>query len=328
MDDNLFGYLLNSLEPDEHRQVEEYLRTHPEAAAKLERMRQALAPLSAEAETPAPRRSLVIGTLALIAEVQCRPPLPPAPPTPRPKERPRDWRWVARRANILVAASLFFVVAGLGATWVVHARQEAQRVSCENNLRKWGGALQQYSDGYANHYPTVQREGPLGIAGIFVPMLNDAGLVTPDMSVGCPALGLQAPPTKSVRELEWLYKTDPNGFQVIAPSLARDYAYTLGYLENGQLHGLSRDVGDRQPILADRPPLDALGSSPNHGGRGQNVLYVGGNVRWCAVRTSGVGGDDIYLSTNGLVEAGQSPTDTVLAPSEATPIARHCYWPR
>jgi hypothetical protein len=224
-----------------------------------------------------------------------------------------------------------FVVTGLGATWVVHARQEAQRVSCENNLRNWGLALQKYGDNHENHFPTVQREGPLGIAGIFVPLLHDAGLVDEsNMSVGCPANGLQAPPTKSVRELEWMYKNDPNGFQGLAPSLARDYAYTLGYLTNGQLplQGLSRDSGDLLPILADRPPIDALGSSPNHGGRGQNVLYVGGNVRWCSQRTSGVGGDDIYLSTNGLVEAGQNQTDTVLAPSEATPMARRCYWPR
>ena len=34
MDENLIGYLLNALEPDERRQVEEYLRDHPEGAAK------------------------------------------------------------------------------------------------------------------------------------------------------------------------------------------------------------------------------------------------------------------------------------------------------
>jgi hypothetical protein len=326
MDDNLLGYLLNSLEPDEHRQVEEYLRTHPDAATKLERLRHALAPLSPEAESPAPPRSLLFGTLALIAEAQCRPTLPPAPPVPRSRQRSRDWRWVMRRANILVAASFLFVIAGLGATWIVHVHHEAQRVRCENNLRLWGESLHQYSDNHANHFPTIEQKGPLAIAGSFVPMLNDAGLIAPNLSVGCPAIGLQAPPTYSVRELDQMYKTDPNGFQVVAPSLARDYAYTLGYWSNGRLLGLSSDSGDLLPILADRPPLGPLGHSPNHGGRGQNVLYIGGNVRWCTVRTVGVGEDDIYLSTNGLVEGGQSSTDTVLAPSEAGPTARRCYW--
>ena len=244
----------------------------------------------------------------------------------RPRQRPREWRWVLHRANILVAASLLFTIAGLGATWVVHARQEAQRVSCENNLRLWGQSLRQYSDGHANSFPTVRQEGPLAVAGSFVPLLNDARLITPDLSVGCPAVGLQCAPTYSVRELEQMYRSDPNGFQAVAPSLARDYAYSLGYLANGRLLGLSRDSGDLTPILADRPPLAPFGDSPNHGGRGQNVLYIGGNVRWCTTRTAGAGGDDIYLSTNGLVEAGQSPTDTVLAPSEAGPYARRCYW--
>jgi hypothetical protein len=89
---------------------------------------------------------------------------------------------------------------------------------------------------------------------------------------------------------------------------------------------MRRDSGDLFPILADRPSLDPFAASPNHYGSGQNVLYIGGDVRWCTQRTVGVDLDDIYLSKRGLVEAGENRTDTVLGPSEATPTARLCHW--
>src|SRR5579859_6663704 len=98
MDENLVGYLLNSLDPDAQRQVEEYLRAQPDEAAKVERLRQALAPLAA---APAPPPGLVPDTLARIAEYQCQP-LPPAP-KPLPTERqPGDWH-LPRRIDVLVA---------------------------------------------------------------------------------------------------------------------------------------------------------------------------------------------------------------------------------
>ena len=147
MNDNLLGYLLNALEPDEHRQVEEYLHTHPDAAAKVERLRQTLAPLSADAEPPVPPPSLAIGTFALIAEVQCRPPLPPAPPVPKPTNARFHHRLaLGRRPDLVLAASLLILITGLITTWVVHAHEEAQRTTCGQNMYRWWQALERYSD--------------------------------------------------------------------------------------------------------------------------------------------------------------------------------------
>ncbi len=202
--------------------------------------------------------------------------------------------------------------------------QRAQRVACQNNLHLWWGALEKYSDGHANNYPR-EETGPYAVAGIFVPLLNDAGLVTADMSVGCAAQRFLPTPAYSTRDLEHLYRTDLNGYQAVAPSLARDYGYTLGYRDDsGRLQGLRSDSGDLLPLLADRPPLARVGDSPNHGGRGQNVLYIGGHVRWCSERTVGIDLDDIFVSKNGLIEAGVNRADSVLAPSEATPSRRSC----
>ena len=58
--------------------------------------------------------------------------------------------------------------------------------------------------------------------------------------------------------------------------------------------GFRRDeASDSTPILADRPPAQGWGNSPNHGGTGQNVLFVGGNVGFFTTRTVGPENDEI-----------------------------------
>ena len=56
-------------------------------------------------------------------------------------------------------------------------------------------------------------------------------------------------------------------------------------------------------------------NSPNHGGVGQNVLYLNGRVRFCTNRTVGVDGDDIYLNKEKQPEAGIDRWDSVLGAS-------------
>ena len=323
MDENLVGYLLNSLDPDAQRQVDEYLRAQPDEAAKVERLRQSLAPLAA---VPDPPPSLVPDTLARIAEYQCQP-LPPAP-KPLPTERqPGDWR-LFRRVDVLVAAAVLLLVTGLTVVWTARVRHEERKAVCADNLRQWWLALEHYSQENKNTFPRVEADGPRGVAGIFVPYLNDAHLVNEKMSVACPATGLaQPPPAYTTAQLDAMYRTDPIRFTGVAPTLSVGYAYSLGYLDKNQrLQTLRNDSGDLLPLMADRPPRGMAEASPNHGGRGQNVLYIGGNVRWCRDRTAGVDRDDIYLSRNGEVAAGVDRTDTVLGPSEAAPIARKCHW--
>jgi hypothetical protein len=67
MDENLVGYLLQSLDPETQAQVEDYLHSHPEAQARLERLRQALEPLAANNEEVAAPPGLWVRTLAHIA---------------------------------------------------------------------------------------------------------------------------------------------------------------------------------------------------------------------------------------------------------------------
>ena len=95
------------------------------------------------------------------------------------------------------------------------------------------------------------------------------------------------------------------------------YAYSLGYLGPAICTGLRRDSGDLLPLLADGSGDG--GNSPNHGGTGQNVLYIGGHVRWCVNPTVGIDGDDIYLNRDRRVRAGVCRDDSVLGASDARP---------
>jgi len=321
MDEHLVGYLLNTLDPKTKRAVEAYLRSHPKAAARVQRLRQNLAAWNDDAEMLAPPPNLVHKTLARIAEVRCRPELPPAPP-PRKTALggPRRFRPV----DVAAAAVLLFLVGALALAWVPKSRQQAHDLACQNNLRVFWGALQPYSDTATNQhdFPRVEAEGPRSVAGIFVPILQDAGFLSPDASLTCSANANQPSSHTTVWELEQLYRNQPETFKSVAQQLAGSYAYSLGYIDNGSLTGLRRDSGDLLPIVADAPPASGLGLSLNHGGRGQNVLYIGGNVRWCTQRTVGINCDDIYLNQDGKLGTGRNWDDTVLGASGATPFGQ------
>jgi hypothetical protein len=318
--EHLVEYLLNTLDPTTRRAVEAYLRTHPDAAARVEQLRQTLAPWDAGAEALAPPPDLVRRTLERVAGRRAGP-LPAAP---------RRFTWEVggsgrrfRRADLAVAAAVLLLVGGLVAAWLPGARARANELACQNQMRVVWHALEQYSEAPQNHgeFPRVEANGPRSVAGAFVPMLQDAGYLPPDVSLVCSATGEPAGPRPSLHELEQLYRDQPDTFKSVAGTLAGTYAYTLGYGDaNGTLVGLGRESGDYLPLLADAPPPAATGLSLNHGGRGQNVLYIGGNVRWCTQRSVGVNGDDIYLNQDGKLRTGRNWGDTVLAPSGATPF--------
>ena len=73
--------------------------------------------------------------------------------------------------------------------------------------------------------------------------------------------------------------------------------------------------------MADCPPPDAgRGNSLNHGGQGQNVLYLDGHTQWCTTRTVGLAGDDIFINRERRVAPGLDWADSVLGRSEVGPV--------
>ena len=129
-----------------------------------------------------------------------------------------------------------------------------------------------------------------------------------------------------------LREQNPPRYREEVGKLLGQYAYSLGYMEmdnqlRPQHQGLRLDEGqadNNQPLMADRPPCDDdrvphVGNSRNHAGRGQNVLFVDGQVRFLTGR--GIGSDDdIYLNHNRQLGAGVKRSDTVLGPSWTGPV--------
>ncbi|HLN26867.1 MAG TPA: hypothetical protein VK395_03930 [Gemmataceae bacterium] len=326
MEENLLGYLLNALDPRERRDVESYLLSHPEARQRLEMIRQAIQPLAADQDAVEPPPGLRTRAIARVADYRCRP-LPRAPQVRSARDVQRTW-W--RRADVLVAASLLLVFSPLVVPGIAYLHHRRDIASCQNNLRSFYMALMTYSDQFDGDLPKVEKEPPRNFAGVFVPILHDGGYLR-DVSVSCPANGSNPPQCVTLATLKTLHDSQPEKFREYTSELGGCYAYPLGYWgQGGQLCGLRRAPDQPHillPIMADRPPFDSTGGDPsfyvgnsiNHGGKGQNVLYLDGSCRFCTDRHVGADANDIYLNADQRLEAGVNALDSVLAASSVHP---------
>jgi prepilin-type processing-associated H-X9-DG protein len=104
--------------------------------------------------------------------------------------------------------------------------------------------------------------------------------------------------------------------------LCWDYAYNVGYRHaSGHPGPLEVEHSSRIPVLADQPNHENYlrineGNSPNHGGRGQNVLFGDGSVRWFRSRNIGPHDPDLYLNNERQPRPGVHVQDSVLVPSK------------
>jgi prepilin-type processing-associated H-X9-DG protein len=314
MDENLVGYLLNALDPDTHREVARYVRDHPEANERLKRLRQALAPLAADRDEIDPPRGLAIRTLARVAEYRCRE-LPRAPVTaaaPMPPRSRNGWRW----ADALVAAALLLTVGGLILSLRPRVMAYADRVACQKNEQEFWNACEGYRQVKGkDEYPNVAEHKPWDVPGIIPYVLRDAGTLRWDnFSV---RHSPSEAPQGCEQTLDSLKGLPLEEFNKLAPGLLGSYGYSLGCWDNGRLRGVCRS-DDHQVLFADRgPEAGEDGNSPNHGGAGQNVLFVDGHVEWHPTRI--VHGDDIYRNQNNEIHAGVNCEDIVIGSSADRP---------
>lgn len=293
MDLDLAGYLFELLDPQERSRTETALRADPVARARLDRLRANLVPLAAARTEEPPPAGLADRTLALVAAYSRggRPaPVRRAALGDRePVYSPPRWR----RIDVFVAASILILVGGLGLSGVGRVQQRHDMTVCQNNLRQLHTAFVGYSLDHDGRFPQVSDRPPNNVAAVFVPMLQQAGYLPPTGAPACPA-----------------------AVSVVASPDAGGYAYSLGFRgPDGQLHGLRRTAGreaDLLPILADRPV-------PASHGTGHNVLFIGGNVRFCTTPKVGVDGDDIFINQRDAVAAGLHYLDTVLGAGDTSP---------
>jgi prepilin-type processing-associated H-X9-DG protein len=315
LDAELICYLVGGLEEEEARQVSAAVEAEPEKQRRLQELRQALEPLAADKDDPEPPRDLTARTIALVAEHCCRKlPRAPVPLRQSSGAAVRSW-W--RRADVLVAASLLLTALGLAAPGLLELRGRAARVECQNNLHTFSVALHTYKEN-RGHFPDIKQEAPHDFAGMVIPILTDAGLLSDKISIRCPADGHALASPISLPDARNLTVEE-----IEAGKLTSSYAFSLGFTDGAAYHPPCQckdQPSNLVALMSDAPPADlGPGNSPNHGGGGQNVLFIDGSVRYYTSRTVGFQGDDIFTNKANQVAAGLDCLDIVLGRSTARP---------
>jgi hypothetical protein len=306
-------YVLGQLEGHELNAAEEARATNPALATELERLGRAIHRLADDGlDDMAPPEGLRFRTVAFVAEAEAARPRRRRFHDLAPSSVPFKWSDVAVAAGIFLAGLLTLVPA------VQRTRDQSMLAGCAFNLHQIGTALSQYS-GQHHMYPFVSPENPTAQTGTFAVILNDAKLLSDPGTLHCPCKSYAGSiPLPDYKTLCAMRHTDPQRFKQI---LSLDYAYHVGNRQpSGQPCAVKGRLISTIPILADQPPNDGVsrvleGNSPNHNGRGQNILFSDGNVRWRRTRWICNEDTDVYLNAEGKVAPGREPLDTVLAPS-------------
>ncbi|HZW34005.1 MAG TPA: hypothetical protein VFF52_24995 [Isosphaeraceae bacterium] len=309
--DEMIDYVLGQVEGAERQRLEQALRAGGEPAARVERLRQAIHRLLDDGTPFEHPPELARRTIAFVARNRRR---PLTLLEYVPVRVPFRWADFAVAASIFIAGTLTLLPA------IQRSRERMNQAGCVFNLQRLGNSLAQYASLHPFlPYPPAHRAD--AHAGTFAAMLHDAGVLDDPTILDCPCNG---PCPHVSRELvsfdqaDQIRRTDPARYQRM---LCWDYAYNVGYRHaSGHPGPLEVELSARIPVLADQPDHEDSrikdGNSPNHGGRGQNVLLGDGSVRWFRTRNVGPHDPDLYLNNERLPRPGVHVQDSVLVPSK------------
>jgi len=210
--------------------------------------------------------------------------------------------------EIVAVAAMIVLAVGVGVPGMLHMRERQQRLGCSWNLAQLGRGLQQYANAFNASLPFVGWSG------------NDSWQPTRQPDV------VTIPNRRHVYPLlRMRYVRDPRLF--VCPSQrhvpmpkdeierhddfleGRNFSYAYQ-----NMCGCRPSANDdpRLPILADENPLFEDGvfvpgtlrltgkdptraNSRAHRGAGQNILTLGGNVKWSKTPLCGIDDDNIWI---------------------------------
>jgi len=311
----MLDYVFGQLDGPDREQAEREFAADPEAARKVELLSRSVRTLLDDGVTYQPPAGLARRTSQFVAEHGRRrrtildfvPVIVPF--------RPAD---VAVAAGILIAGLLTLLPA------VQRSRDRMDVAGCTYNLQQLGRALGQYGSLH-HHYPFGPEHDTNAPTGSFVSLLNDSGLLTEaDLcSLDCPCAGVRHARTRrglpDFRSVCRLAASDPQKAREV---IGTDYAYNVGHVQpnSGRVVPVSARYSAQIPLLADQPPHENFrtvrpGNSPNHHGRGQNVLYTDLHVGWHNTRRLGPKDPDMFLNDFNELAPGIDLEDNALLPS-------------
>jgi len=319
--DQLLGYLLGALEPDEHERLADEIEQNAELRAEIRKLEACVGQLglSDRPDHLEPPADLVARTCQRVAAER-----PPAVmraaamnQTREPVVGRRRYTW----ADMIVAACVLVVAGTLLFPAISYSKSKAQIAACANKEQEIGRAFHEFSalqpDGC---FPGPELTGNRSAAGVYAPVLLDRGLVATPASFLCPAAQSRRPtPNFRPPQLDELDRLAGEMLTQVQRSMGGDFGATLGYVHRGQLQRPCNARRATYVILADAPSNSQPGRrSANHDCRGQNVLYEDGHVQFI-VNLPDLP-DDPFHNREGYVAPGLDCDDSVVGCSCDKPL--------
>ncbi|MDA8697487.1 hypothetical protein N9M41_03340 [Rhodopirellula sp.] len=243
----------------------------------------------------------------------------------------RWFDWVA-------AASVAMIILCVILPALANGRFEARKVACQDQLRLFGVAITQFvTRTPEQRLPAVAESGPEAFAGVYAIRLNESGLLPEDDVRWCPSLPVPDFGDSSlvnlgeIESIDTLHQVSINDLKEIQRFAGGHYAYNLGVLEEDHYASPRFESRASFAIMSDTPLVgnlavndlergDRLSEKIGHSGRGINVLFEDGRVKFIPVESIQAMPDHPLLNHLGEVEAGVNIDDATLAPSWRAPF--------
>jgi len=317
----IIDYLLGQCDEQSHREVRSRLEREETFRKLHEDISNTFAALRLAPEPVCPD-DLVDRTLARLRQVRQTEAL-----LARQEIAQRASRPVFSLKELTAVAVSLFLLASIFIPSMYYGRSRRLRSACAAQLGGIGTAFHAYAAANDGFLPNSSIRNTRWLANGTTPAASNSmglfkllsqGYVASPRQFQCPAVGGES------FVVEAGMVDFPSGGHI-----SYSYQHMLGP------EGLSRNdpdvaaVADRMAVLADSTPVfDSrhffaervrASASPSHSGRGQNVLYLSGLVRWCQEATAGVADNNIYLA-EGIYEyhgdeAPTNDTDSFLLPA-------------
>jgi len=330
--EQLFGHLFQALDDDEQASIEARLNGEPDLWQQYCQLRRQCEQLEFLREELFPPDGLARRTCQFVdgQRRQDQGQRPGGAPLTSPAEHPAmspergspSWVGHVRWVDVAVAVGLFLAAMVLLFPALQSSRFDAHITACQENLRQIGVALTEYSARNGGYFPSVPAGGNTSAAGIYAPVLFDAGFLKQAQRVICPGSSLAGRQCFRVPRLGQINSAGSDQLPQLRQTMGGSYGYSLGYMHRGQYHSARKNL--RRPlfaIMADAPSVELPElQSLNHGGKGQNVLFEDGHVDFLLTPRPQPINDHFFTNDNGLVAAGVHPDDAVIGASGASPV--------
>ena len=318
MRENLIGYLIDALEPEDRQSIERSLDssdTGSSLRSDLTIIRKAFGPLAIDREPLVSPPGLTARTMRFIA---ARPELLPRPMSPESSLRiePNRNLWIDRMLLTAIALAASVLIGPL----LMDLISDSRLTQWEGKITKTSHALEGYVQSH-RQLPTPDSTGPLSRAGWYAPVLvSEHRLIADDGTLVCPGSDLDRRRhliTPTTEELRSAIGTDR--FDDLVRDMGGDLGYTLGHRDqDGLLQPVASQNRSHHPIMADRPSLN-LESSRNHFGGLHYILFEDGHYERKLLERLHDDDDHLYKNHDGQAAAGKNPEDAVIGASETQP---------